>query len=310
MNLLAYALGETWAVKEDWLFGAVYHETGAIGSRRMPRPRARGSVAVIPLQGPITQRGSAFDEFFGGTSAQAFEAAFARAMQSDRVSAVVLDVDSPGGTVGGVQQAADRVFAARGTKPVVAVANSVMGSAAYWIGSQADHVVATPNSDVGSIGVFRMHQDVSEAMAKDGHKFTLIGVPEHKTESTPFAPLSDDARAHHFEQVEEKFAAFNASVARARGVSEKDARANFGRGRDFSSHKAKSVGLVDRVASMDDVLKQLGVGGSIGVTEASAEIEGELCAAWSLGLSTEVSGKKTLRRKRLDMLERFPQNCV
>lgn len=310
MNLLSYAAQETWCASQQWLESillawSISDVTIAASARRMPRPRASGNVAIIPLHGPITQRGSIWNELLGGTSAQAFEAAFSRAIASDNVSAVVLDVDSPGGTVGGIQAAADRVFNARGTKPVIAVANSQMASAAYWIGSQANNVVAAPGADVGSIGVFRIHHDVSEALARDGIKTTMIGVPEHKTESSPFAPLSDEARSHHLEQVQEKFAAFNQAVARARGVTEKHALASFGRGRDFSANKAKELGLVDKVATMSDVLSGLGVGGAVGVTEASAAIAAELCATWDLGMNTERKRASVdIRKRRLELLDK------
>ena len=91
-------------------------------------------------------------------------------MREPSISAIVLDVDSPGGSVFGVEELATEIRAARGTKPVVAVANSMAASAAYWIASQADELVITPGGMVGSIGVLTAHEDISKAQEMAGIK--------------------------------------------------------------------------------------------------------------------------------------------
>jgi ClpP class serine protease len=99
----------------------------------------------------------------GGTSTEAFGRAFDEAMKNPDVGAIVIDCDSPGGSVSGVPELAAKIFKARGQgKRSSRVANSSMNSAAYWICSAADEIIAAPSADVGSIGVFTMHTDTSE----------------------------------------------------------------------------------------------------------------------------------------------------
>jgi len=107
---------------------------------------------------------------FGGTSITGFRAAFRQALRDPSVSAIIFDVDSPGGTIDGVPELADEIFAARGRKPMVAVANTQMASAAYWIASAADEIVVTPSGSVGSIGVLTAREDLSRATQMAGIK--------------------------------------------------------------------------------------------------------------------------------------------
>ena len=115
--------------------------------------RAVGTVAVLPLYGVIAPRMNVMTQVSGGTSAQLFAAAFRAAIESPDVSAVVIDADTPGGSVFGVQELAETIRAARGTKPIIAVANTLAASAGYWLIAQADEVIASPSSQLGSIGV-------------------------------------------------------------------------------------------------------------------------------------------------------------
>ena len=196
-----------------------------------------------------------------------------------------MDVDSPGGTTAGVEELSDLIWTGSQRKPVVAVANSQMASAAYWLASQVGgkqlRLVASPGADAGSIGVFMMHQDVSGMMEQDGVKVTFIRAGKYKTETNPFEPLSDEAREHLQAQVDATYETFVAHVARGRGVAKSVAKEGFGQGRMFHASQAAEMGLVDRVATMGRVLDELGAGSSARITKAqSQQIEDELCLAW------------------------------
>jgi signal peptide peptidase SppA len=297
---MAAANAETWAIRPEWLQLAVEQAEHGAQLKRTPLPHVRGAVAVIPIHGVISQRESLFASIWGGTSTTSFEAAFYRAIQSPRISAVVLDVDSPGGTIHGVQMAAERVLAARGAKPVVAVANPNTHSAAYWIASAAGTLVAAPGADVGSIGVFRLHQDISGAMEREGVRATFIATPEFKTEGNPFEPLSEAGEAHHREQVEHTYRQFEGAVAKHRGVRREQVRRDFGRGRSYHAEQAAERGMVDGVKSMDRVIGEMGVGGAATLTKAESDLEQErLQTAWKLQEIDGPSGADDLRRKRL-----------
>jgi len=286
MNLRKVALTELWAIDCQFLDACLLHAEihGEHVARQVKLPSVKGSIAVLPIHGMISQRGSVWDEVFGGTAADSFAASYARAINDDRISAVVLDVDSPGGTVAGVEAAAELVYQGRQYKPTVAVANSQAASAAYWLASGADKIVAAPGSEVGSIGVFRMHEDVSEMLSQDGVKVTFLAMPRFKVEGNPYEPLTQAATEHNMAQVAETYEAFNAAVARNRGIKPSAAKTQFGEGRAFNARQAAAMGLVDRVATMSEILAELGAGRTATVDAATAEILSELCAVWESGI--------------------------
>src|SRR4029453_14892345 len=115
-------------------------------------------------------------------------------MKDPAVKGVVLDVDSPGGSVYGVRELADEIRAARGQKPVEAVANAFMASAAYYIGSAAEKVWVTPSGSAGSIGVYDAHVDLSKFTETMGEKWTFVSYGDNKLLGNPFEPLSEEAQ--------------------------------------------------------------------------------------------------------------------
>ena len=129
-----------------------------------------GGIAVLPLYGLVTQRGNMIDDVSGpgSVSTQQFASALRDALNDDTVSQILIDIDSPGGSVYGVAELADEIIAARKQKPVIAIANSLAASAAYWIGCSAAEFYVTPGGEVGSIGVWQAHFDYSQAMAAEG----------------------------------------------------------------------------------------------------------------------------------------------
>jgi HK97 family phage major capsid protein len=227
----------------------------AAANRRAATPQSGGAVAVIPIYGSISQRMDLMSEMSGGTSTESVGAQFDAAMANASVGTIVLDIDSPGGSVSGVPELAAKIAAARGQgKRIVAVANSLMASAAYWIGSAADEIVASPSADVGSIGVYQAHLDASAHLEAEGLKYTLISAGKHKVEGNPYEALSDEARESMQASVDEWYGAFVNAVASHRGVSVKDVRSGYGEGRVLTAKAAKAAGMVDRIATLDDVI--------------------------------------------------------
>lgn len=214
-------------------------------------------IAVLGIYGVITQRADMFSEMSGMTSTQRVSQRLQEALDDRAVGSIALDIDSPGGGVYGVQELADQIRAARGQKPIVAIANSLMASAAYWIGSQAEEIIMSPGAEAGSIGVYAAHEDVSAALEEAGVKVTLLSYGENKTLGNPFEPLSDEARAAIQGRVDDYGAAFDRSVAKGRGVKVEDVRSRFGQGLVFGAKEAVSRGLADRVDTLDGTLSRL-----------------------------------------------------
>ena len=293
----------TWAIQEDALraiCSAIHAETiGAKSARKLPK--VAGNVAVLPLHGVISQRSSIWQEVFGGTDTEGFGAAFTTAINSPKVGAVLLDVDSPGGTINGVPELADVVYRGSQIKPVAAIADTQMASAAYWVGSQVGgsrkRLAAAPSADVGSIGVFRVHEDISEMLAMDGIDVSFIAVPEFKTEANPYEPLSESARVHHMSQVQAAYDMFVGHVARGRGVNKSMVKDAFGKGRMFHAQQAAEMGLVDRVATLGTLLHETGASNAVVTTAQSNALSDELCHAWETGVWQELIDPEAIRRR-------------
>lgn len=222
-----------------------------------PQNTQVNSVAVMRVFGTIAPRTNMLTNMSGGTTAEALGKQFADLVNDPQVSAIVLDVNSPGGQVGGIEELSKKIFDARGTKPIVAVANHLMASAAYWIGTAADEIVVTPSGEVGSIGVFAVHQDISAQLEKEGIKVSLIKAGKYKAEANPYEPLSDEARSAIQENVSDIYGSFVDAVARNRGVKPAAVRTGFGEGRVVSAKQAIELGMADRIGTLDEVINQL-----------------------------------------------------
>jgi signal peptide peptidase SppA len=216
-------------------------------------------VAVLGIYGLISQRSSQVDDISGpgGTSVQRLTSRFRGAMSDPAVKAIAFDIDSPGGSVYGVPELADEIRNARGRKPMEAVSNSLMASAAYYLGSSADKVWVTPSGEAGSIGVYATHVDLSKFFDAAGEKYTLVAYGDNKTLGNPFEPLSDEARADMEKRVNEYGAQFDRAVARSRGVSTEIVRKQMGQGLVFGAKEAAQRGLADGTATLDEVVTRL-----------------------------------------------------
>lgn len=216
-------------------------------------------VAIINIMGVIAQHAHQVDNISGpgGTSCERVANSFRAALASPEVKAIVLNIDSPGGNVSGVQGLAHEIYRARGRKPIVAQANSTMASAAYWLGAAAGEVVASPGAQIGSIGVYALHRDVSAAAQREGVKFTFVSAGKFKVEGNPYEPLGDEARAAVQKGVNGFYGDFTGDVAKFRGVSVADVRNGFGQGRLEKDRDAVRAKLADRVATLDETLNRL-----------------------------------------------------
>ena len=256
-RLLAKMYESVWAIRPEAL-GALFRQALALedlsgrnyalngieaAAKRESKPRE--SIAVLPIHGPISQHADIFTMLFGGASTELVSAQMKALVADPGVGAIVLDIDSPGGTVYGVPELAEEIWAMRGRKPIVAVANSMAASAAYYIAAQADEVVVSPSGEVGSIGVFALHTDFSGMLAQEGIKPTLVQFGENKTLGNPFQPLSERAQKEIQLRVDEYGQQFVRAVARGRGVTPKRVMEEFGQGLMFGAQDAVRLGLAD-----------------------------------------------------------------
>lgn len=218
------------------------------------------SVAVLPLSGLLEHTQSLYGYFMGGTDLQQWGAAFDSLVANDSVKAIVLNVNTPGGTAFGTPETAAKVYAARGTKPIVAVVNPMMDSAGYYIGSAADAVFITPSGEAGSIGTVQIHEDWSKALEAEGISVEVIKSGANKYEGHPYGPLSEETRQHFQADVDELNGMFTAAVAKHRGVSVANVKSQFGDGRVFTAQASVERGMADKIATLDQVVRRLNAG--------------------------------------------------
>jgi signal peptide peptidase SppA len=236
----------------DCLVRSIAREEAVAGATSVPTQPSK--IATVSVSGPLTPRGSWYGSSLSGIAAQV-----SRAADDPDVAGIVLDIDSPGGTVAGTAEAASAVAAAAQKKPVIACVNTLAASAAYWIASQASEIVMSPSADVGSIGAMVMHVDYGRALEESGITVTMIRSEQSpkKNEAHPFGPLSDEARANLQSRVNDSGADFIRAVAGGRKVSQAKVKEEFGQGRMFGAKEAVARGMADRIATLDHVLAGL-----------------------------------------------------
>jgi signal peptide peptidase SppA len=220
--------------------------------------RPQSLVGVIPLVGPITHRASAFSAYFGGTSLQKWEAAFREMAANPAVGAIVMDIDSPGGQVSGLPEVAETIRSVNRSKPVVAVANTWTASAAYYLASQAGEIVVTPSGEIGSVGVYSLHIDYSEALKQMGIKATFIFAGAHKVEGNAYEPLSAEALEYEQSIVDSYYQDFLEAVAKGRNTTPTNVSKTYGEGRMLRPAKAVEVGMADRVGTLESAIRRVG----------------------------------------------------
>lgn len=236
----------------------------ADGARAADQRRGRrrsGAVAVIPIYGPIVPKASLFSAMSGATSLSQLRADVQDALDDEDVASILLDIDSPGGVVDGVPEMAAFLRQAREEKPVLALANTVAASAAYWLAAQASEISVTTSGIAGSIGVFLQHVEFSKADEEAGIKTTIIRAGKYKAEANDAEPLTDEARDHLQEEVDYYYTMFVKDVAAGRGVKVSAVREGYGQGRVLNAQPALAAGLVDRIETYDQAAARLVKGG-------------------------------------------------
>ena len=212
-------------------------------------------VAVIPIVGSMSHRSTGIEAMSGMTSYTTLQKQFEAAFNDPNVGSILMDIDSPGGSVAGAFDFRDYLMSKKGTKPVYALARDAMCSAAYLIGSTADKVYATQTARVGSIGVVAMHTDASGKMEKEGLKPTFISAGKFKTAGNPYEKLEGEKLKYLQDSVDESYDMFINAVADARGIDKKAIRDT--EARVYGGKKAVEIGLADGIRTYESVLAEM-----------------------------------------------------
>jgi signal peptide peptidase SppA len=258
-NLRATWAGPIASIDPDqfgaWLQTALGNIAADAGDRRLP---VAGNVAVIPVRGVVTPRRMEFYEQYGlTTSVDTIRAQLSAARGAEGVAKILMVYDTPGGGTFGVDELAAEIAAAAAEKPVTAHVEYMAASAGYWLAAQASQIVASPSALVGSIGVYMTHVDDTGWREQMGVAVEYISAGRDKLLGA-HGPLTDGAREYLQGLVDQTYADFVGAVARGRGVSKSVAAGDqFGAGRVVTPRDALAAGMIDRVATLQDTIKQL-----------------------------------------------------
>ena len=203
-----------------------------------------GGVAVLPIVGSLVQRGG-YIGYSGMTSYDAIERMFDAAIADADVGTVLLELDSPGGEVAGAFDLAEKIYAARGEKRIVASVSELAASAGYLLASAATEISVPRTGYTGSIGVVTAHVDYSKALDRAGIAVTWIFAGERKVDGNPYEPLTDRAHKDISQDIRDLYAMFVDTVARNRGMKPGAIQAT--EAGMYLGRAGVNIGLADRV---------------------------------------------------------------
>ena len=214
-------------------------------------------VAIIPVAGVIGHKVSAVSKLLGAVDTVDVIAAIELAAEDDDIDTIILDIDSPGGTVGGVPELAETVEDVQraGVKKIYAYTDSMMASAAYWMAAGANGIFAAPSAEVGSIGVYLPVMDTSKALAEKGVTVEIFKSGKYKAAGFPGVALDEEVRKHLQLEVMETYNEFAGFVKKYRA----ELNYEYMQGQTLTGRKAAEVGMVDGTAkNIDSLLQMLG----------------------------------------------------
>jgi ClpP class serine protease len=258
---LALIQGQAWAILPEALETIMavanrHTEDLEALSARLGRPLAnthevtvRGGVAIVPVRGPLIRYASIFQAISGATSLETLAIDVRTALDNAAINTVVLEIDSPGGTVAGVSELAQLIYEARKVKPIIAHIGDLGASAAYWIASAATEVVVADTAAVGSIGIVATVHHRS-----DPERIEIVSsnAPRKRPDVT-----TDEGRAQVQAHIDAIATVFAKAIAHHRGVSLDKVLADFGQGGMLIGAAAVAAGLADRVATFETVMAEL-----------------------------------------------------
>lgn len=231
-----------------------YQDSRQERKERHASRQVRG-VGVLELSGPIFPKANLMTELSGATSIEQFRQDFRAMMADDSVDAILLDIDSPGGHSSQIAEMASEIRQAREIKPVWAIANTSATSAAYFLGSSASKLFASPSSFVANIGTIMVHRDET----KQNEMFGIIETPiaSSKLKAVGYEPLNQEGHAYLQALVDDTNDDFVAGVALGRNVTEEIVRNDFGDGAVMTARQGLEAGAVDGIATFDEVVSEM-----------------------------------------------------
>ena len=260
-------LGTQWAITQEYLevmrsaahreadLEAIERRLGRPLSNDRPTVRLRDDVAIVSLTGPLFRYANLFTRISGATSTEQFATEVGAALDDQRVRALVLEIDSPGGQVNGVSEVAQLIRSRRDTKPVVAFVSGLGASGAYWIAAAADRVVLADTAVVGSIGTVMSLRRGSER----DEEITIVSSQSPKKRVDV---ETEEGREEVQSLLDSLADVFIDSVADYRSVSREKVLSDFGQGGVLVGANAVAAGMADGVGTLEGLIAEFTAGGA------------------------------------------------
>lgn len=210
-------------------------------------------IAIIPITGTLMKNWG-LDPYSGSTGYDGIKMKLMAAMEDDSINAIYLDVDSPGGMVAGCFDLADLIYACNaknGGKPIWAICNEQMCSAAFALGCSADQVFVPRTGEIGSVGVLWIYTNVEGALAQDGIQVRIFRAGKHKAEGNAYESIEPDTAKRIQDELDAMRDIFISTVARGRGITEKTVRDT--EALTYMGASARAMQFANEVSSDDQV---------------------------------------------------------
>lgn len=265
-RVLQAALAEPWAITAEGLETVLaiaarenvvtpealeaYRSERVANTQRL---QTRGRVGILEVSGPMFRRANIFTAISGGASYDSLALDFQKALDDPAIQSIVLNMDTPGGEVTGVDEFAKAIRAGRERKRIVAYVGGMGASAGYWLASQAHEIIAADTAMLGSIGVRATYQDTSKKDEAAGNvEFISSQSPGKRSDIS-----SDEGKARVQRTIDALADVFLTTVAKGRGREKDDVIANFGGGDVLIGAAAVAAGMADRLGTFEGVLAEL-----------------------------------------------------
>lgn len=253
LDAIIYGLQERFGINAEKPGPGLF--TTQNGERKEAGYRVVEGLGILDIFGVLAHRGGIDAESSYILGYQDVARRFDAALNDASVHSILLNFDSPGGSVSGCFDLTDKIYEARGSKPIIAMASDSMTSAAYAMASAADEVVVSRTSNVGSIGVVMRHVDWSTFMKNEGAKVTYIFAGDHKVDGNPYEPLPENVRESFQQEINKVYDLFIETVARNRNMKTDDVRNT--QAQVYLGPEAVGMGLADSVSTPDKLISRL-----------------------------------------------------
>lgn len=271
-----------------WRIAAIIAAGAAIaaGVARFGIFEFRDYVAVLPVRGIIAEDSDR-------------ERAIRRAGDDDRIKAILVRIDSPGGTVVGGESLFRQLRSVAKRKPVVAVMGEMAASGGYMVALAADQIIAREGTVTGSIGVIMQTADITGLLAKLGIAAEAIKSAPLKAVPSPLEKLTDAGRQATQRMVDDVYAMFVDMVADRRDLP-RDRALELADGRVYTGRQAKAVGLIDQLGGESEAREWLatrGVARTLPTRKMDIEREDEFWPGVVHSMVSAVTGKTYLSER-------------